>query len=110
MIAACGAAADELTASRKLIEALERENASLRVRLDTEKHTTALLTELNETRKSESEALRKTVEAKNEAMQAKQQVIDAQEKLIANLKGKKRSIMGRLGDLLLGAAAIAILK
>ena len=109
-IAACAAAVDELKASRALITALESENASLRSRVETEKQITALLAELNETRNSESDALRKTIDAKNEAIAAKQQVIDSQEKLMANLKGRKRSVIGRLGDLLLGAAVIAVLK
>jgi len=54
LIAACSAAGDELKASRELIDALEKENVALISRLATEKQTTALLTELNETRKTET--------------------------------------------------------
>jgi hypothetical protein len=110
VIAACNAAVDELRATRVLVESLDAENKILRERLKTEKRTASVLTELNETRKSEAEALRKTIDAKNETLAAKDAVIDAQEKLIASLKSKRRSPLARLGDILLGAAVIAILK
>ena len=42
MITACAAAADELAASRVLIEALEKENAALQAGLTTEKQTSSL--------------------------------------------------------------------
>lgn len=61
-----------------------------------------LLSELNETRKSESEALRSTVAAKNEALTAKDAVIASQDKLIDALKRKKSSPWRRLGDMLIG--------
>ena len=104
------AAADDLEKTRVLVRELESENLLLTERLETEKRTTALLTELNETRKSESEALRITVAAKNETIAAKDAVIASQDKLIETLKRKKASIWRRLGDVLIGAAAIAILK
>ena len=110
IVAACNAAVEELTATRTLIESLDAENAILRERLAVEKRTTEVLTELNETRRSESDALRKTVEAKNETILVKDAVIDAQEKLIESLKAKRRSPLARLGDILLGAAVIAVLK
>ena len=59
-------------------------------------------TELNETRKAESEALRSAVSAKNEALNAKDAVIAGQDKLIETLKGKKSSPWKRLGDILIG--------
>ncbi|MFZ1702144.1 MAG: hypothetical protein WBO10_02900 [Pyrinomonadaceae bacterium] len=110
LTAACAAAVDELKASRTLITALDAENASLRSRLDTERELNSILTELNVTRKSESEALRKTVEAKNETIAAKDAVIASQDKLVEALKTKKPSPWRRLGDILIGAAAIAVLK
>ena len=110
MIAACSAAVDELKASRVLIDSLESENAALRDRLETEKKATALLAELNETRKAESEALRAAVAAKNETIAAKDAVITAQDKLIATLKTKKSSPWRRLGDVLIGAAVFAVLR
>ncbi len=110
IIAACSAAVDELKASRVLIEALDGENTSLKSRLETEKRTTAILTELNETRKSESDALRKAIDAKNETIAARDTVIATQDKLIDALKTKKPSAWRRLGDILIGAAAIAVLK
>lgn len=109
-IKACNAAADELRASRILIDALEKENSALKVRLETERATSRLLTELNETRKAESQALKQTVAAKNETIAAKDAGIAAQEKLIETLKTKKRSVWSRIGDILIGAAAIAVLK
>src|SRR5215212_2079995 len=83
VIAGCNAVADELRATRVLVESLDAENKILRERLETEKRTAFVLAELNETRKSEAEALRKTIEAKNETLGAKDAVIGAQEKLIA---------------------------
>ncbi|MGQ0540933.1 MAG: hypothetical protein ACT4O9_03655, partial [Blastocatellia bacterium] len=58
--------ADELKASRVLIDALETENAALKVRLETEKRAAALLAEINDARKSETEAVLAAVAAKNE--------------------------------------------
>jgi len=110
LTAACNAAADELRSSRILIDALDRENTSLRERLETERLGMRLLTELNETRKAESEALKQTVAAKNETIAAKDDAINAQEKLIDTLRSKKRGIWSRIGDILIGAAAVAILK
>ena len=54
--------------------------------------------------------MRITVAAKNETIAAKDAVIASQDKLIETLKRKKASIWRRLGDVLIGAAAIAILK
>ncbi len=91
IVTACSAAVDELKTSRVLIDSLETENAALIERLDTEKKTTTILIDLNETRKSESEALRSSVLAKNETIAAKDAVIASQDKLIATLKAKKSS-------------------
>ena len=104
------AAVEELAASRVLIDALESENAALKTRLGTEKQLTVVLTELNETRKSEADALRATVAAKNETIAAKDAVIAQQDKLVEALKGKKTSPWRRIGDLLIGAAIFAVLK
>jgi hypothetical protein len=108
--AACNAAVEELAATRVLVASLETENRLLRERLETEKRAAAVLNELNETRHSESEALRKAVEAKNETILAKDAVIQAQEKLIGSLKAKRRSPLARIRDILIGAAVIAVLK
>lgn len=110
LISACNAAVEELKASRRLIELLDRENALLKDRLGTEKRTTATLTELNETRKAESDALRNVVAAKNETLVAKDAVIAGQDKLIETLKAKKSSPWKRLGDVLIGVAAGMVLR
>jgi hypothetical protein len=110
LASACAAAADELAASRTLIDALETENAALKERLDTEKRTTALLTELNETRKSETEALRTALAAKNETFTAKDAVIAGQDKLIETLKRKKSSPWKRIGDVLIGIGVAVVLR
>ena len=110
LINSCMAAVDDLKAHRELADALTSENDALRTRLETEKRTTAMLTELNETRKSETDALRETVAAKNEAIAAKDAVIASQDKLIETLKKKKSSPWKRSGDVLIGAALIAVLK
>jgi len=110
LASACAAAADELVASRTLIDALQNENAALKQRLDTEKRTTALLTELSETRKAETEALRTALAARSEALTAKDAVIATQDKLIETLKRKKSSPWKRIGDVLIGAGIALILK
>jgi len=110
LVSACNAAVEELRASRRLIELLDRENAMLLERLDTEKQTSALLVELNETRKAESDALRNVVAAKNETLFAKDAVIAGQDKLIETLRAKKSSPWKRFGDVLIGVAAGAILR
>jgi hypothetical protein len=110
ILGACAAAADELAKTRVLVEALERENQSVKERLETEKRTTALMQELVETRKQEADALRTALDAKNEAIIAKDAVIDSQTKLIEVLKKKKASPWRRLGEVLIGAAVFAILK
>jgi len=61
-----------------------------------------VLSELDETRKEESEALRSAVAAKNETITAKDAVIATQDKLIETLKRKKSSPWKRLGDVLIG--------
>lgn len=108
--AACMAAAFELDATRKLVEAVDREKELLRERAETETKITHLLTELTATQKAETEALRAALKAKDETITAKDSVIAAQDKLVSALKAKQRSPWHRLGDILIGAAAIAVLK
>ncbi|MEO7673873.1 MAG: hypothetical protein ABIU09_07330 [Pyrinomonadaceae bacterium] len=107
---ACAAAADELARTRQLVTALEEENRSLGESLETANRTTSLLRELNETRKSEAEALRAAVSAKNETIAAKDAVIERHDELVRELKNKKTSPWKRLGDVLIGVAVFAVLK
>ena len=107
---ACAAAVAELEASRRLIDLLERENQLIRTRLETETRTTAILTELNASRNAESEALRMALAAKTETLVAKDEVIASQQKLIDALKTKKSSPWKRLGDILIGVAAGALIR
>lgn len=107
---ACAAVADELKKTRSLVDALERENGAIKERLETEKRTTAIMQELIDTRRQESEALRVALNAKNEALAAKDAVIDSQDKLIEKLKKNKSSPWRRISDMLMGAAVFAILK
>lgn len=100
----------ELAAADRLIEALERENAALRDRLETEKQATAVLTELNDARRREAEALRTALAAKNETIAAKDAAINAQETLIEDLRRKRVSIWKRIGDVAIGIAAGALLR
>lgn len=100
----------ELEASRVLIGALERENAALKTRLEAEKQTTRLLDELNATRKSETEALRKALDAKNETIAAKDAVIASQDKLIETLKRKRSSPWKRALDILIGVGIGAVIR
>lgn len=110
LIGACAAVADELKASRVLLNALDTENASLKERLATEKQISSLLTELNATRRDEAAALQTALGAKNETIAAKDAAIASQDKLIDALKRKRPSPWRRLGDILIGAAAIAVFK
>lgn len=93
-----------------MIGVLERENGLLKDRLETEKRASSLLAALNESRRAENEALRNAIAAKNETLDAKDAVIESQEKLIAALGKRKTSPWKRLGDVLIGVAAGAILK
>lgn len=104
------AAADELGKTRDLVTALESENRAVNERLETEKRTTTILNELNETLRNESDALRTAITAKDETIKAKDAVIAAQDKVVAALKAKKPSPLRRIGDILIGAAVFAILK
>ena len=110
VIAACAAAAEELAASREAITELERQNAELASRLADEKKMNGILSELNETRRTESEALRQTIAAKNETIAAKDAAIKAQDELIAKLKNKRSSPWKRIGDILIGVGAAVLLK
>lgn len=69
-----------------------------------------MLSELTQTRRSETEALRIALEAKNETLAAKDEVIASQQKLIDALKTKKRSLWARIGDVAIGIAAGAVLR
>lgn len=93
-----------------MAEALESENRMLKTRLEIEKQTTALLSELNETRKSETAALRATITAKNETIAAKDAVITSQETLITTLKTKKTSPWKRFLDVLVGVGVGVVLR
>ena len=100
----------ELTAADRLIEALDRENAALRERLETEKQATAVLTELNDARRREAEALRAALDAKIETIAAKDAAIEAQAAVIEDLRRKRTSIWKRIGDVAIGIAAGALLR
>jgi hypothetical protein len=93
-----------------LIDLLERENRLFKDRLETETRTTAILTELNASRKAESDALKTALAAKTETLAAKDEVIASQEKLIGSLKAKKSSPWKRIGDILIGVAAGMVLR
>ena len=110
LLSACAAAVEELSATRRLVEALERENELLKDRLDTEKRASSLLTDLSESRRAENEALRSAIAAKNETIVAKDAVIESQERSITALQKRKFSPWKRLGDVLIGVAAGAILR
>lgn len=103
------AAANELEKTRVLVGELETENQLLTERLMTEKMATTLLTELNQTRSRETEALRVTIAAKNEVITAKDAVIATQDKLIVTLKRNKSSPWKRLRDVLIGAGTVVLL-
>lgn len=107
---ACADAAADLITTRQMADALSAENALLKERLETAERTAAILTQLNETRRTENAALNEALKAKNETIAAQSELIRTQAELAAKLKSKKRSLFGRIGDVLLGAAAIAIFK
>lgn len=109
VITACANAVAELKATRTLVDSLDEENKQLRERLATERQMTAILSELNTTRRSENDALRNAIAAKDETIVAKNSAIDAQAKLIENLKRKRTSILGRIGGVIAGAAVALLL-
>ena len=76
LINACAAAVDELAATRRLAGALDRENAALRDRIETASRMEAVLKDLNESRRSETEALRSALAAKNETIAAKEKAME----------------------------------
>jgi hypothetical protein len=104
------AAAVELETARRLATALEAENSELNERLATEKRVATLLTELTASRSAETDALRSAIDAKNETIKAKDAVITSQEKLTTELEAKRPSPWRRIGDVLIGVAAAALLK
>jgi|GEM_PF-1701369 len=110
IINSCAAAVEDLAKTRILADALERENGLLKERLETEKRTSRVLLELNETRKAEAVSLRETVAAKNETIVAKDGVIAAQDKLIETLKKKKTSPLKRIQDVLIGVGLMALFR
>lgn len=101
---------NELTASRKLIDALERENRALTERLETSRRTESVLSELSLARRSENEALLASIAAKNETIAAKNAAIAKQDELIGELKNRKTSPWKRVGDILIGVAVTSLLK
>lgn len=110
VVEACAAAVEELVKSRELLTVLEKENELLRVRLETEKEMMALLAELTEIRKQENAALVEALTARRGEAAAQGAVIAAQDELITALRKRKRSPLARIGDVLLGAGIIAILR
>ena len=110
VVNACAAAAEELRQIRALVTALEKEKAALRQRLEVALRTEMILNELNETRRSETEALRLTVAAKNETITAKDAAIARQDEQAAELRRRKTSPWKRVGDVLIGIGVSAILR
>jgi hypothetical protein len=107
---ACSAAAEELSSSRLLISVLEKENAALAKRLESERQISSLLDKVNESREAESAALRTALAAKEETIAAKDAVIENRGRMIDELKKKSRSPIRRITDILIGAAIFAIIK
>lgn len=110
MVEACAAAVEELAKSRALLTALERENELLRLRLETEKDRAGLMQELLETRQQENAALVEALAARRSESAAQSAVIAVQDELITALRKRKRSPWARIGDVLMGAGIIAILR
>lgn len=107
---ACLSAAADLEATRRLTDALTAENAALTERLDAEKLASAELTRLAAVRGSEADAVRLSYTAATRVIAAKDAEIAARDRLIESLRKKRASPWRRLGDILIGAAAVAILK
>lgn len=107
---ACLSAAADLDATRRLVEALTAENAALAERLDAEKLAFTELSRLADVRGSQAEALKLSAAAAERVIAAKDAEIAARDKLIDSLRKKRASPWRRLGDILIGAAAVAVLK
>jgi hypothetical protein len=107
---ACLSAAADLDSTRRLADALTAENAALTERLEAEKLASAELARLAAVRGSEAEAVRLSNAAAARVIAAKDAEIAARDRLIESLRKKRASPWRRLGDILIGAAAVAILK
>jgi CRISPR/Cas system-associated endonuclease Cas3-HD len=110
IISACSAAAEELAAARNLIEALEAEKLALAERLETEKQISKLLNMIAEGEKKRAIALEETIAMQKELSAANKRLIEKQGEEIIRLQKKKSTLLKRLGDFLIGAAAALILK
>ena len=110
LVNSCAAAVEELIVIRKLVTALENENASLRERLETAAATEAVLIELKETREKENYALHTAIGAKNETIAAKDASIKKQDEMISELRRRKSSVWKRVGDILIGVAISSVLR
>ena len=110
LIGACSRAVNELVELRSLSAAQADEIAKLESGIEAARATNALLTELNDTRRRETEALRGTVAAKDETIAAKNGAIAKQDELIRVLEKRKPSTWKRVGDLAIGIAAGILLR
>lgn len=110
VVSPCAAAVEELAAIRRLVSALENENAGLRGRLETARRLEAVLIELNAERRGETDALRAAIAAKDKEIEAKDTAMKQQTEMISELKKRKSSPLKRLGDVLAGIAIAAILR
>ena len=107
LVRACSAAAAELGAARKLIEAQQKEAEVARLRLETEKERAALMAEKNEALSQQIDALTAAIQAEREARAFLQQLIEQQRDRIAKLEDKaaktrKRSLIMTLAGVVLG--------
>lgn len=108
VIRACTAAAEELLAARRLIDAQRKEIDAATARLDLEKERLALMAEKNQLQIEQLEALRSQIAAMEKAKGILLQLQDRQQQQIASLearlaKARRRTLLGILGGVLAGA-------
>jgi predicted RNase H-like nuclease (RuvC/YqgF family) len=101
IVKACRAAAGELVAARKLIEAQAAEIKALNDRLATEKERSRLLAEKNQILVEQNEALNAAIASQKQAAATLQKLIEEQRGRIENLEkklaaAKRRTLLATL--------------
>ena len=107
IVKACRAAAGELVAARKLIEAQAAEIKALNDRLATEKERSRLLAEKNQILVEQNEALNAAIASQKQAAATLQKLIDEQRGRIENLDkklaaAKRRTLLATLAGFIGG--------
>lgn len=113
LLRACTAAADELAAARKLIDAQGRELDAARTALDAQKERTRLLAEQNGALVAQVDALKTALDAQRQATAKLDELVGKFQLRVADLekdlaKAKRRTKQAALAGFLGGAVAVGV--